>query len=111
MANRNSTSAIPADYSQSIDCNLKDLGDRRFDVGTILSRPTDWCLLDFLNEFVRRGCVEENVLCSLMSIVGSVSHHSFVTNIFTGAKIWLNQAYHTVGASGTLRHRMSFLLW
>ena len=111
MSHRNSTVATPADYSQSIDGNLKELGDRRFDVATLLSRPTDWCLLDFLNEFNRRGCIEENVLCSLMSIVGSLSHHSFTTNIFTDAKVWLNQAFHTVGSSGEIHLHMLLMMW
>jgi hypothetical protein len=101
MNYRNSANLLPVDYSQCLDSNLKELGERRFDVETIFSRPDDWCLLDFLNEYTRRGCVAENVLCSLMSIVGSLSQQSFVTNIFTGGKVWLNLAYHVVDSSGT----------
>lgn len=54
MANRNSTTATLAYYYQSIDYNLKELDDCRSDIGTISSRPNDFCLLGFLNEFVRR---------------------------------------------------------
>ena len=111
MNSRNSAAAIPADYSQCIDQNLKELGDRRFDVTPILSRPSDWCLLDFIDEYSRRGCVSEIVLCSLISLVGSLSHHSFVTNIFTGTKVWLNEAFHIVGSSGEFKYQVCCSAW
>lgn len=100
MSTRSSQNPIPIDYSQCIDSNFKDLSDRCFSVREILSRSTDWCLLDFIEEYLRRGCVEETILCSLISISGSLSQHSFTTNIFTGAKVWLNTAFHVLGSSG-----------
>jgi hypothetical protein len=109
MTNRNSTTGTPAHSSQRIDYNLKELDDRRLDIENMWSRSNDLCLLDLMNKFVGRGCVEENVLCSIMSVVGSPSHHSFVTNIFTGANVWLNQAFHTVCSPGTIPQHMLFL--
>ena len=47
------------------------------------------------------------VLCNLVSIIGSLSNHSFVTNIFNEAKAWLNEAFQVVGISGTFHYQGS----